>query len=265
MLTIRFWVFLPVLALLLLPLLLPGAAYGQDSTLPPHVFTGGVMLDGVQASDGTVVRAIVDGLERGRNTVRDGRYVIPVSGGSVGSSITFMVGSFPASEQGVLSMGGGTILDLAASSGSPIVTNPVTALPPPSVPILSVAGPPGPQGYPGPMGPEGPIGVAGPPGPQGALGDIGSQGPVGGRGSDAPPGAPGPAGPEGPQGVRGEIGLAGGGSASAATFFVSFLALLLSFGILYLAWRSSSLGLRELASQLPGKRRKPEDEQMLDE
>jgi hypothetical protein len=108
-------------------------------------------------------------------------------------------------------------------------------------PVMTVAGPPGPQGIsvrsieidgdnhliitlsddsiidagqlpPGPEGPQGatgPVGPAGPTGPQGPQGLTGPQGAQGATGSTGVPGATGPSGPQGPQGPQGDPGPEG--------------------------------------------------------
>ena len=230
MFRIKFLVFLPLLALLLS---VPGVAHGQDSTLPPHVFAGGVVLDGVAAADGTVVRALILGVERGRGSVSGGRYIVPVSSGG-GSEIIFIVGSVQASESGLWAMGGATALDLSASSsGTPA---PHAAPGAGSPTVLGAPGRPGPAGERGPTGSAGSVGAAGPPGPtgpEGPPGIIGLRGPAGARGSDAPLGDPGPAGPAGPTGLQGEVGPDGGVTVATFAILLSLVGVASSGGLWY--------------------------------
>ena len=53
-----FLAFIPALALLWTP----ETASGQDSILPPHLYTGSVMLDSLPVADGVIVRALIGDL-----------------------------------------------------------------------------------------------------------------------------------------------------------------------------------------------------------
>ncbi len=102
-----FLAFIPALALLWTP----ETASGQDSILPPHLYTGSVMLDSLPVADGVIVRALIGDLERGRDSVEGGRYVILVSAGGA-PEVRFMVGDAPATETGAWARGRGHLAGL---------------------------------------------------------------------------------------------------------------------------------------------------------
>ena len=157
--------------------LLPTAASAQQ--IPPHVFIGRAVLNGLEALVGTVVTAYIDGVVQGSTTVRDGgSYTLVVNKGT-GTSRTFKIGSLDAAETSTWEQGGGTVLNLNAVS---VVTTPQGA------PIPGLLGP---QGEVGPAGSAGRQGEVGPAGPAGSVGATGAVGPAG------PAGAEGPAGPRG--------------------------------------------------------------------
>ncbi|HEU0020757.1 MAG TPA: hypothetical protein VFR55_03670 [Dehalococcoidia bacterium] len=172
MIKVRFLALLSVLALLLT---LPAMASAQS--VPPHIFIGTVTVNGLNAPAGTTVTAMIGPDARGSSVVgANGSYgPLRVSAGS-GTEITFMVGALTAAETATWEQGGGTPLDLTASS---------------------ITGGTGGTGGTGSAGPAGPAGAQGPAGPAGADGPAGAAGPVG------PAGAPGPAGLQGPPGPSG--------------------------------------------------------------
>ena len=102
--------------------------------IPPHVFNGTAKIDGAFAPSGTVITALIDGFVRGRSTVEDGGiYTLLVNQGS-GTLITFMIGNLTADQNATWEQGGGTALDLTASSQEPhpTPTPPATATPTPT-------------------------------------------------------------------------------------------------------------------------------------
>jgi hypothetical protein len=89
----------------------------------PHVFVGTATLDGLPASDGTVVTAWVAAFNEpvGEGTVSNGSYSVTVSQyGSesfANKTVTFRLGAFDATEAATWLAGGGDVLNLTASSG----------------------------------------------------------------------------------------------------------------------------------------------------
>ena len=64
---------------------------------PPHLFVGTVTIDGSPAPEGTVVRALVDGIEVASVQVEYGNY-LPLAILIPGQTVTFMVGDLTAAE-----------------------------------------------------------------------------------------------------------------------------------------------------------------------
>jgi hypothetical protein len=198
-----------VLALLVgvvLLLALPAVASAQS--VPPHVFIGTVFVNGLPANQGTVLIANVGGVEAGRTTVgSQGKYgPLLVNQGS-GTAVTFIVGTLTAAQTATWEQGGGSVLDLTASSFT---------LPTPG---------PGGSGTEGEKGDKGDTGERGPQGPAGPKGDTGDTG----AGSQGEPGATGPAGPAGPTGAAGAVGPAGpsgGGALSIVALIIAIVALI---------------------------------------
>jgi hypothetical protein len=116
------------------------------------VFIGTVFVNGLPANQGTVLVANIGGVEAGRSTVgSQGNYgPLLVNQGS-GTAITFTVGTLTADQTANWEQGGGTQLDLTASS----FTQPT---PVGGTPVAGVAGPKGDTGDRGPQGPAGPSG-----------------------------------------------------------------------------------------------------------
>ena len=82
---------------------------------PPHVFVGAVMIDGLPAPDGTVVRALVNGVEVASVQVEDGKY-LPLVILIPGQTVTFTVGDWTAAETFLTEVGGVDVLNLTATS-----------------------------------------------------------------------------------------------------------------------------------------------------
>ena len=81
---------------------------------PPHIFVGAVLVDGLPAPDGTVVRAMVNGVEVASVQVEDGIFpalavLIP------GQTVTFLVGDLTAAETFFTEVGGIDLLNLTAT------------------------------------------------------------------------------------------------------------------------------------------------------
>ena len=76
------------------------------------------MIDGLPAPDGTVVRALVNGVEVASVQVEDGKY-LPLVILIPGQTVTFTVGDWTAAETFLTEVGGVDVLNLtAASSGT---------------------------------------------------------------------------------------------------------------------------------------------------
>lgn len=82
---------------------------------PPHVFIGTVLIDGLPAQDGTVVAAMVGGVEVAAVEVEDGKYT-NLQVGLAGKFVTFKVGDAVANETFVSELGGLDILNLTVHS-----------------------------------------------------------------------------------------------------------------------------------------------------
>jgi hypothetical protein len=198
MIKVRFLALLSVLALLLT---LPAMASAQS--VPPHIFIGTVTVNGLNAPAGTTVTAMIGEETKGTAVVgANGQYgPLQVAAGT-GAEITFMVDALTAAETGTWEQGGGTSLNLSASS-------------------IDGGGPGGPGG----AGAEGP---AGEPGPQG---EPGLQGEAGAPGADGPAG---PAGAAGAQGPAGPPGPAGGGMLAWIALILAIIALVGVGAVYYL-------------------------------
>ena len=108
---------LVLIIVVLLMVALPDATLAQQ--IPPHVFTGIVTIDGVSAPVGTVITAIIDGVNQGSATVQaGGQYQLQVSQGA-GTGITFKIGNLDANETATWEQGGATLLNLTANPCSP--------------------------------------------------------------------------------------------------------------------------------------------------
>ena len=85
--------------------------------LPPQIILGTVTIDGSPAPDGTVVRALVDGVEVASVQVMEGKYprldfLTPAQ------TVTFMIGDLTAAETFVTTVGGIDMLNLTATRPS---------------------------------------------------------------------------------------------------------------------------------------------------
>jgi len=103
---------LVLIIVVLLMVALPDATLAQEN--PPHFFTGTVTIDGVLAPNGTVITALIDGIEQGSTSVGSGgAYTLLVSQGA-GTGITFKIGNLDANETATWEQGGATALNLTA-------------------------------------------------------------------------------------------------------------------------------------------------------
>ena len=133
---------LAFLAVMAMVLIVPAVAFAQ--AVPPHIFIGSVTVNGLSAPSGTVVSAVVGGVEQGNATVSSaGSYTLQVSQGS-GTDIIFMVDTLTASETATWQQGGADVLNLTAGG----------------VGAASAAGTAGAAGASGAKGPKGDAGAA---------------------------------------------------------------------------------------------------------
>jgi collagen type I/II/III/V/XI/XXIV/XXVII alpha len=181
---------LALLAVMVMMLMVPAVASAQQ--LPPHVFTGTVTVNGLSAPAGTMISAVIDGVQQGSTAAAGGRYVLHVTQSSSGTDISFMVGTLPAVETASWEQGGGDILDLTAGG-------------------IGGTGSSGQKGDTGDKGAKGDAGAAGERGPFGPAGPNGADGVAGADGNDGTDGTPGAAGNDGAKGAAGgsEVGLIG--------------------------------------------------------
>ena len=94
-------------------LILPHAAVYAQEPGPSHgLFQGTVILNGLQAPDGTLVLAIIAGKVKGDSTVLKGKYQLWVDRGKV-SEVSFKIGGKDATEKGQWSGGNITVLNLS--------------------------------------------------------------------------------------------------------------------------------------------------------
>ena len=217
--------------------------------VPPHVFVGS-MINGVAATDGTMVAAMVNDVEVASATVTDGSFVLVVDQGDesfAGMMVHFTIDGVDAAEAPAWVQGGGD--ELSLTTAAPVVA---TETPEPE-PVATVVPGSGQGGAVGPEGPEGPVGPAGRRGAAGADGTDGSDGSDGARGaagsdgqdgaagSDGSAGATGSAGPAGPSGSAGAAGAAGedGGSGlGIAAIIIAIIAAVVAVGGVALGRRS---------------------------
>ncbi len=217
------------------------------------VITGTVTIDGEPAPEGTTVQAtLVDGtiigtVKTGASGLNADQYRIDVQASSSLQEQTIVV---TAVLEGQTSPAVGP--PKAIFLANRVVNVDVAAqAPPPPTPVPGEQGPSGPEGPEGPPGPEGdpgqrgPEGPPGPQGPKGEQGDTGQGGPIGPRGETGETGDPGAAGPEGPKGVAGPLGPAGpkGDDASDTLGIIglalAIVAIVVAFGSVIMARRSS--------------------------
>ena len=199
---------LALLAVMAMVLIVPAVAFAQ--AVPPHIFIGSVTVNGLSAPSGTVVSAVVGGVEQGNATVSSaGSYTLQVSQGS-GTDIIFQIDTLTAAETATWEQGGADVLNLTAGSTSAASAE---------AGATGASGSKGAKGATGAKGDAGDRGPAGPAGPAGSAGSAGSDGKAGASGSD---GAAGAAGADGSAGKAGATGAAGGGGP------VGLIALILS-------------------------------------
>ena len=210
--------FLALVTALLLLLAIPTSVFAQR--VPPHVFVGSVVLDGVAAADGAAVTAWVDGEQVEATTASGGEYSLLIDQGDssyAGKTVSFKVSGSSAAESVPWMQGGGDILDLNAATSSGTV----------SVGSAGATGPAGPAGMWGAKGDDGADGAAGPPGPAGPKGAPGVAGSNGSNGSN---GADGSNGSNGSNGAPGADGSDGGGGLGVIALIVAIVALLAAGG-----------------------------------
>jgi len=213
--------FLALVTALLLLLAIPTSVFAQR--VPPHVFVGSVVLDGVAAADGAAVTAWVDDEQVADTTASGGDYSLVIDQGDssyAGKTVSFKVSGSDAVETASWMQGGGDILDLnaATDSGSASVGSTGPAGP---------AGMWGAKGDDGADGADGAAGAAGPPGPAGSDGNDGADGADGARGAA---GAAGASGSDGSDGASGADGSDGGGGLGVIALIVAIVALLAAGG-----------------------------------
>lgn len=110
--------FLALLAALALTFSLSGAASAQ-SDVPPHAFTGIVMVDGKAAPEGTKIVAVVEGEDKGSVIVHERGKYGPLNVEAPNSSdpiIIFKVDNYAAEQAVTWEMGEVTILDLTVDT-----------------------------------------------------------------------------------------------------------------------------------------------------
>ena len=216
--------FLALVTALALLLAIPTSVFAQR--VPPHVFVGSVVLDGVAAADGAAVTAWVDDEQVADTTASGGDYSLVIDQGDssyAGKTVSFKVSGSDAAETASWKQGGGDILDLNAATGSGTV----------SAGSDGATGPAGPAGMWGRAGADGAdgaagaAGAAGPPGPAGSDGNDGSDGADGARGAA---GAAGASGSNGSDGAPGADGSDGGGGLGVIALIVAIVALLAAGG-----------------------------------
>ena len=111
--------FLALVTALVLLLTIPVTALAQNAK--PHVFVGTATLDGAAAAEGTVVTALVDEAEAATGTVDAvGSYVLLLEDavGYAGNTVAFQIGGVDADQTAAWEDGGGTELDLTATSAA---------------------------------------------------------------------------------------------------------------------------------------------------
>ena len=215
---------LALLAVMAMVLIVPAVAFAQ--AVPPHIFIGSVTVNGLSAPSGTVVSAVIDGVEQGNATVSTaGSYTLQVSQGS-GTDVVFMVDTLTASETATWQQGGADVVNLTAGSGAAATSTEAGA-----------DGAKGSKGSKGDKGDAGDRGPAGPAGPAGAAGAAGSDGKAGAAGSD---GSAGAAGSDGKAGAAGPAGSGGGGPVGLIALILSIVAILGVIGVYFASKQSAA-------------------------
>ena len=215
---------LALLAVMAMVLIVPAVAFAQ--AVPPHIFIGSVTVNGLSAPSGTVVSAVIDGVEQGNATVSTaGSYTLQVSQGS-GTDVVFMVDTLTASETATWQQGGADVVNLTAGTGAAATSAEAGA-----------DGAKGSKGSKGDKGDAGDRGPAGPAGPAGAAGSDGSDGKAGAAGSD---GSAGAAGSDGKAGAAGPAGSGGGGPVGLIALILSIVAILGVIGVYFASKQSAA-------------------------
>ena len=215
---------LALLAVMAMVLIVPAVAFAQ--AVPPHIFIGSVTVNGLSAPSGTVVSAVIDGVEQGNATVSTaGSYTLQVSQGS-GTDVVFMVDTLTASETATWQQGGADVVNLTAGTGAAATSTEAGA-----------DGAKGSKGSKGDKGDAGDRGPAGPAGPAGAAGADGSDGKAGAAGSD---GSAGAAGSDGKAGAAGPAGSGGGGPVGLIALILSIVAILGVIGVYFASKQSAA-------------------------
>ena len=215
---------LALLAVMAMVLIVPAVAFAQ--AVPPHIFIGSVTVNGLSAPSGTVVSAVIDGVEQGNATVSTaGSYTLQVSQGS-GTDVVFMVDTLTASETATWQQGGADVVNLTAGTGAAATSTEAGA-----------DGAKGSKGSKGDKGDAGDRGPAGPAGPAGAAGSDGSDGKAGAAGSD---GSAGAAGSDGKAGAAGPAGSGGGGPVGLIALILSIVAILGVIGVYFASKQSAA-------------------------
>ena len=215
---------LALLAVMAMGLIVPAVAFAQ--AVPPHIFIGSVTVNGLSAPSGTVVSAVIDGVEQGNATVSAaGSYTLQVSQGS-GTDVVFMVDTLTASETATWQQGGADVLNLTAGTSAEVASGAAGA--------AGAQGSKGSKGDKGDAGDRGPAGPAGPAGSAGAAGADGKEGPAGADGKE------GPAGPAGAAGPAGSAGSGGGGPVGLIALILSIVAILGVIGVYFASKQSAA-------------------------
>ena len=216
---------LALLAVMAMVLIVPAVAFAQ--AVPPHIFIGSVTVNGLNAPSGTVVSAVIDGVEQGNTTVSNaGSYTLQVSQGS-GTDVVFMVDTLTASETATWQQGGADVLNLTAGAGAAVTSSGEAG-------AAGATGSKGSKGDKGDAGDRGPAGPAGPAGAAGAAGADGEAGPAGADGKAGDAGAAGAAGPAGP------AGSGGGGPVGLIALILSIVAILGVIGVYFASKQSAA-------------------------
>ncbi len=209
---------LALLAVMVMMLLVPAVASAQQ--VPPHVFTGTVTVNGLGAPEGTLVSAVIDGVQQGSaSTGKGGSYLLQVNQGS-GTDISFMVDTLTAEQTASWEQGGADTLDLTAGFVGDVGK--------------------GDKGDKGDAGAKGSKGDAGAAGARGGVSPAGPAGPGGADGKDGAAGNDGAAGQAGAKGDAGAKGAAGGsGAVGLIGLILSIVALLGVAGVFFASRQSS--------------------------
>ena len=210
---------LALMPVMLMMLMVPAVASAQQ--VPPHIFAGTVTVNGLSAPAGTIISAVIDGVQQGSVPTGDrGSYILHVNQGS-GTDISFMVDTLPAKETGSWEQGGADTLDLTAG-------------------FVGDVGSAGAKGDKGDTGAKGAKGDAGAGGARGQVGPAGPAGSAGSDGSDGSAGSDGAAGAAGAKGDAGVQGAAGGSGGVALIGLILSIVALLGVAGVFFASRSSS-------------------------